>query len=72
MAFKPASVQIKRGDVVLWAFEDGTVKHSVSGPGFTSPIETTGNYAVTFSSPGVFPYHDRLHPQMKGKVVVTK
>ncbi len=72
MAFNPASIQIKDGEIVEWVFEDGNTQHNVTGSPSPARLRAAGVYSVTFSSLGTFTYHDSHHPQMTGKVVVVK
>lgn len=73
-AFEPATLTVKAGTVVTWkdtgkanhaiAFDDGSVN---------SPVILPGQKAShVFSTAGTFSYHDGLHPEIKGTVVVTK
>ncbi len=73
-AFSPATLTIKTGTKVTWTNND-SVPHTVtadSGSLLQSPTLSPGqSYSVTFTSAGTVSYHCRIHPMMKGQVVVT-
>jgi len=74
IAFKPATVRIKRNDTVLWRWADGSIRHDVRSLGSrrfkSSRLKTSGTHRVRFSRRGTFRYDCSVHPNMKGKVVV--
>ena len=66
----PRRVTIHVGQTVEWVDKD-LVDHSVVAKGVDSPDFAQGEtWSHTFARAGVFRYHDRLHPDMKGTVVV--
>ena len=72
--FAPATVSVKVGDTVKWAFKDAN-PHTVTADdnSFTSPASGLANgqsFSHTFTSAGSFPYHCAIHPQMKATVIV--
>jgi plastocyanin len=71
-AFSPSSVTIQTGDTVTWRNSDSQRHQVVASSGaFASPVLAQGRiFSVTFNRPGTFRYHDGLHPQLKGRVVV--
>lgn len=70
-AFQPGEVKISRGGTVTWINED-TTRHDVSFNGDTSPILRQGEkYTRTFNNSGTFNYTCTIHPNMKGRVIVT-
>ena len=79
LAFSPETVNIKKGDTVIWKNLD-SADHVVASnphpihtdlPGLSSPIiKTGGTYEFTFDKVGEFGYHCHLHPSMKGKIIV--
>jgi plastocyanin len=71
IAFNPPDLTIRAGQTVTWEFDDGTIAHDVSGPGFASPIQTTGYFAHTFTTPGTYTYRCTIHTNMTARVVVT-
>jgi plastocyanin len=71
--FSPKTVTIAGGDTVRWKNLD-TVRHQVvaNNGGFASgQIPPQGTYSKRLDVPGTYPYHDALHPTLKGTVKVT-
>jgi plastocyanin len=69
-AFKPATLAVKRGTRVTFA-NTSTATHTASGAGFDTKQIPPGKAAtVRFDKRGTFAYHCKIHPFMKGKVVV--
>jgi plastocyanin len=71
IAFNPPDLTVRAGQTVTWEFDDGTIAHDVSGAGFSSPIQTTGYFAHTFTIPGTYTYRCTIHTNMTARVVVT-
>ena len=76
MAFLPASVTVKVGTTVTWTNQDPYV-HTVTGDGTNAPkgfdsgnLSTGKSYSFTFTTPGTFTYHCKIHPQLIGSVIV--
>src|ERR671937_435141 len=71
--FSPSSVRINFGDTVHWTNVDSTNHQVVADNGsFASPILKPGaSYSFTFKTAGRFPYHDAIHPSLKGIVRVN-
>ena len=71
--FSPSSVRINFGDTVKWTNSD-TVNHQIvaDNGSFASPImRPKATYSFTFKTAGRFPYHDAIHPSLKGVVRVN-
>jgi plastocyanin len=69
-AFKPGNLRVKRGAGVGFANTANTT-HTASGAAFdTKRIEPGKTVTVKFNKRGTFAYHCKIHPFMKGKVVV--
>jgi plastocyanin len=71
--FVPKAVTIAGGDTVRWKNVD-TVNHQVvanSGAFVSGQIAPNRVYAKRLDTPGTYPYHDALHPTLKGTVKVT-
>jgi plastocyanin len=71
--FVPKNVTIAGGDTVKWKNID-TVRHQVvanSGAFASGQIVPNGTYQKRIDTPGTYPYHDALHPTLKGTVKVT-
>jgi plastocyanin len=72
-AFSPSSVRINFGDTVKWTNSD-TANHQIvaDNGSFASPIlGPNQSYSFTFRTAGRFPYHDAIHPSLKGVVRVN-
>src|SRR5919202_1681091 len=70
--FSPSSVRINFGDTVKWT-NSGSANHQVVANNglFASPIlGPNHSYSFTFKTAGRFPYHDAIHPSLKGVVSV--
>lgn len=71
--FAPRNVTIKGGDTVQWKNLD-TVAHQVvanNGSFASGQLPRNGVYAKRLDTPGLYPYHDGLHPSLKGSVRVV-
>jgi plastocyanin len=71
--FVPKTVIVAGGDTVRWKNVD-TVNHQVvanSGAFASGQIAPTHTYSKRLDTPGIYPYHDALHPALKGTVKVT-
>jgi plastocyanin len=72
LRFAPKRVTIHKGQTVEWIDKD-LVDHSVVSGALASPDFAQGEtWSHTFGRAGVFRYHDRLHPDMTGTVVVRR
>lgn len=70
MKFDPASVEVRKGDVVEWKNEDIT-PHTATSSGFDSgPIDPDKSWRHPFTESGSFSYTCTFHPDMKAVVVV--
>jgi plastocyanin len=70
LAFKPGKVTIDRGTRVVFANTTGEAHTATSGSFDTKAIAPGTSKAVRFNRAGTFAYHCKIHPFMKGKVVV--
>jgi len=70
-AFRPATLTVAAGTKVEF-HNDGDVAHTVTRKnGFDSKrIPPGSSFSVRFKSPGTFAYHCKIHPEMRGKVIV--
>jgi plastocyanin len=71
--FVPKSVTVKDGDTVTWRNAD-TVEHQVvadNGSFASAVLKPGATYSFTFKRGGRFPYHDALHPKLRGVVTVS-
>ena len=72
--YSEVALRIRKGDTIVWTNLD-TVAHTVSsdtGGELDSDTLVRGEtFMHTFNSRGVFGYHCKMHPSMKGKVIVS-
>ncbi len=69
-AFKPGTVAVNRGTQVSFANASGVPHTATSGSFDTKRIGPGQSAAVKFDKRGSFAYHCKIHPSMKGKVIV--
>jgi len=71
-SFAPKELTVKTGTVVNWTNKDDTPHTVTSDDGaFGSQLmDTNQSFRFTFTKPGKFPYHCKLHPMMRGSVLV--
>jgi plastocyanin len=69
-AFHPPTLRISKGGKVAFV-NSSSVTHTASGEGFdTKRIKAGKTKVVQFTQKGTFSYHCKIHPFMKGKIVV--
>lgn len=71
-AFSPASANVAVGGFVTWTNNDGAT-HTVtfdSGPDCGSVSSGGGTKTAQFETAGSYTYHCKIHPSMKGTIVV--
>ncbi len=69
-AFHPPTLRIKKGASVAFA-NSSSVAHTASSGSFdTNRIKPGKTKVVQFTQKGTFSYHCKIHPFMKGKIVV--
>jgi len=67
-AFNPSTLNIKKGDTVVWTNED-RAPHQIEGSNFKSDVFQNGaTYSFTFKETGKFSYICSIHPSMKGEI----
>ena len=71
-AFSPKAVTVTEGDTVVWQNKDNDTHQVLADRGqFVSAIlKTNQTYSFTFKAAGTYPYHDELHPRLKGTITV--
>jgi plastocyanin len=70
-AFKPKTLTINRGSRVTFANRDNVPHTATKGGSFdTKRIAPGKSVTVKFKRRGSFAYHCKIHPFMKGKIVV--
>jgi plastocyanin len=70
LAFQPPTLKVQRGSRITFANSDDTTHTASSGSFDTKRIAPGGSAAVRFNKKGTFAYHCKIHPFMKGKIVV--
>jgi hypothetical protein len=60
---------INVGDTVNWVWGE-TFFHTVTSDQFDSGARQSGTYSITFTTPGLVPYHCDIHNFMKGVIEV--
>lgn len=73
-AFNPASITISAGQSVTWVFQTD-IPHTVTADDASYTSVQSGltagqTFSHTYATPGTYPYHCAIHPQMHGKVIV--
>ncbi len=71
-AFMPDSLEVTPGSTVTWTNAQGS-PHTVTaddGQFASDNITTDGTFSFTFQTPGTFPYHCAIHPNMKASITV--
>jgi plastocyanin len=70
-AFKPGTLKVKRGARVTFANTSNTTHTATRAGSFdTNGIAPGKSKSVQFDKRGTFAYHCKIHPFMKGKIVV--
>ena len=71
-AFAPATITIPVGTTVTW-FNKDSVAHTVSsreGVFDSGNLSGGATFSYTFDQKGSFEYYCKIHPSMRGKVIV--
>jgi plastocyanin len=71
-AFNPATLTVPVGTTVTWISRDDEPHTVTSSDGvFASPgLDADEAFSYTFSTPGTYNYHCKLHPHMTGTIIV--
>jgi plastocyanin len=79
LRYSPADVSIYSGDAVLWVWTGPDTNHSVTSDSFDSDAgkadsqinhPVNDGYAQSFTKPGTYTFHCRVHSFMSGTVTV--
>jgi len=73
MAFDPVTITVSANTTITWTNKDA-VSHTVtSNTGLfdSGNIQANGTYSHLFDTPGNYPYHCIIHPEMTGTVIVN-
>jgi len=69
-AFNPATLTVKAGTTVKWTNED-SAPHKIASNSFNSENLNKGDsFEFTFENAGTYAYSCRIHPSMKGEIIV--
>ncbi len=74
-SFKPAHITIKRGTKVRWINKDSALHTATANNGRSFDSGRLGkgqSYTHTFKSVGKKPYLCKIHPHMRGSVLVKR
>ena len=75
MMFTPSQITVAKGGTVTWTNHDSTTHtviddlSNVGGPA-SGEITPGSSYSFRFTKTGSFQYHCRIHPSMRGTIVV--
>jgi plastocyanin len=75
MIFTPSQISVQKGGTVTWTNNDNTTHtvvddlNNVGGPN-SGDIAPGSSYSFTFTKAGSYQYHCRIHPSMRGTIVV--
>ena len=72
-AFQPATLTVPPGTVVTWTNQD-SAPHTVTstdGKFDSGSLGQGQKFSFNFTEPGVYDYHCKIHPSMRGQVEVT-
>jgi plastocyanin len=71
-SFQPPELTVPVGTRVTWT-NNGGRQHTVTDPGVwdSGPLNPGQSYAAMFAIPGTFDYQCTIHPEMRGRVIVT-
>lgn len=79
--FSPASITIKKGTIVTWKNND-SASHQVAADEAPTTVYTNSlvsqvmapnqTFSFTFDELGTYNYHCKIHPQMKGSIIVVE
>lgn len=72
-SYMPQTVTVTQGSTITWVDEGPSIHTSTSDTGAwdSGNVNPGGVFQFTFGSPGAFPYHCTIHPQMTGTIIVT-
>jgi plastocyanin len=79
--FLPAAATVTTGAAIRWdnptatyhtVTHDGCLKEEGPCTFDSGPVALTGSYSLPSLPPGRYPYHCRLHPIMRGVLIVTE
>jgi plastocyanin len=72
-AFGPADIRAKIGDIISFANQD-SAPHTATlddGSCSTGTISLGASDGLTFTAAGTYPFHCKIHSQMKGTITIS-
>lgn len=69
--FQPEEAVLEKGSTVTWVNRD-PFAHTVTFSDFDERLERGGSVKRSFSEPGRYEYTCRIHPSMKGVIIVEE
>ncbi len=72
MSFSPASITVSVGDTITFTNRDGAphTATAVDGSFSTATLRKGKSETITFDTPGTFDFFCKIHPGMKGQIIV--
>jgi plastocyanin len=73
-AFKPPSITIAAGTTVVWKNldDDPHTVTAVDGSFDSHGLAQGDTFSYSFAKPGKYQYYCKIHPMMRGSVIVTE
>ena len=71
LVFSPATVEAKVGDTIVWVNKDVFAHTATVKGGWEVMIPPKKSASLTLSAAGAVDYFCRVHPNMKGRLVVA-
>ena len=73
-AFSPATITIKKGELVIWTNNDSAPHTITSDTGIfeSELLGSSEQFSQNFNQAGTFAYHCAIHPSMRATVIVTE
>lgn len=72
MSFNPATITVSAGDTITFTNRDGAphTATAVDGSFTTATLRKGKSQTITFDSAGTFAFFCKIHPGMKGTIIV--
>ncbi len=72
-AFQPATLTVPSGTIVTWTNQDNAPHTVTSSDGTldSGNLKKGQEFSFNFTEPGVYDYHCKIHPSMRGEIEVT-
>ena len=70
--FIPSTLTVSVGTTVTWGNrdEEAHTVNSTTDVFKSPPLDTDEKFSFKFTTPGTYPYYCKLHPHMKGQIIV--